>query len=46
MILTITPHPHGEALLETAVLAPVPVHPLDRALLVLRAWSVLDLLLD
>ena len=25
VILTITPHPHGEALLETAVLAPVPV---------------------
>ena len=45
-VLTISAHAGSNALLETAVLAPVPVHPLDRALLVLRAWSVLDLLLD
>ena len=46
LVLTIPAHAGGDAFLEAAVLAPVPVHPLDRTLLVLRAWSILDLLLD
>ena len=46
MVLTIPAHAGGDAFLEATVLAPVPVHSLDGALLVLRAWSVLDLLLD
>ena len=37
MILTITPHPHGEALLQAAVLAPVPVVLGDLAVLVAAA---------
>ena len=45
-VLTIPAHASGDTLLEPAVLAPVPVDPLDGALLVLGAWSVLDLLLD
>ena len=45
-LLTIPAHASGDTLLEPAVLAPVPVDPLDGALLVLGAWSVLDLLLD
>ena len=45
-VLTIPAHAGGDAFLEAAVLTPVPVHPLDRTLLVLRAWSILDLLLD
>ena len=46
MVLTIPAHAGGDAFLEATVLAPVPVHSLNGALLVLRAWSVLDLLLD
>ena len=45
-VLTISAHAGGDAFLEATVLAPVPVHSLDGALLVLCAWSVLDLLLD
>ena len=45
-VLTIPAHASGDTLLEAAVLAAVPVDPLDGALLVLGAWSVLDLLLD
>ena len=37
MILTITPHPHGEALLQAAVLAPVPVVLGDLAVFVAAA---------
>ena len=37
VILTITPHPHGEALLQAAVLAPVPVVLGDLAVLVAAA---------
>ena len=45
MILTITPHPHGEALLQAAVLAPVPVVLGDLAVLV-AATLVSQLLAD
>ena len=45
MILTITPHPHGEALLQAAVLAPVPVVLGDLAVLVAAAL-VAQLLAD
>lgn len=44
--LTISAHPHGDALFQPAVLAAVAVDPEDGALLVLRAGPVLDLLLD
>lgn len=44
--LTVPAHSHGDALLQPTVLAPIPVDPQYRALLVLSAWSVLDLLLD
>lgn len=44
--LTITTHPDSDALLESAILAAVPVDPQDAALLILRARSVLDLLLN
>ena len=43
--LTITPHPHGEALLEAAVLAPVPVVLGDLAVFVAAAL-VAQLLAD
>jgi hypothetical protein len=45
-VLTVATHPGGDAFLEAAVLAPVPVDPEDAALLVLGARTVLDLLLD
>ena len=44
--LTISTHSDGHALLEPAILAAVPVDAQDRAVLVLRAWLVLNLLLD
>ena len=46
IVLTISTHAGGDALLEPAVLTSVAVDSLDRALLVLRAGAVLDLLLD
>ena len=46
IVLTISTHASGDALLEPAVLTSVAVDSLDRALLVLRARAVLDLLLD
>ena len=46
MPLTVSGHSCCDALLEPAVLAPVPVDPEDVALLVLGARPVLDLLLD
>ena len=46
IVLTIPAHSRGHALLESAVLTSVPVYPLDVTLLVLGAWSVVDLLLD
>lgn len=45
-MLTISTHADADALAEPAILTPVPVDPQDVALLVLGAWSVLDLLLD
>ena len=45
-VLTISAHTSGHTLLKSAVLAPVTVDPLDGALLVLSAGSVVDLLLD
>lgn len=44
--LTITAHADGDALLETTVLAAIPVDPEDAALLVLGARPILYLLLD
>ena len=44
--LTISRHSDSDALLEAAVLAPVPVDAHDVALLILEAGPVLDLLLD
>ena len=46
IVLTIPAHARSHALLESAVLTSVPVYPLDVTLLVLGAWSVVDLLLD
>ena len=46
IVLTIPAHARGHALLESAVLASVPVDALDVALLVLGARAVVDLLLD
>ena len=46
IVLTISAHARSHALLEPAVLTPVPVDSLDVTLLVLGAWSVVDLLLD
>jgi len=45
-MLTVSTHADADALAEPAILTPVPVDPQDVALLVLGAWSVLDLLLD
>ena len=45
-VLTISAHPRGHTLLESAVLASVAVYPLDGTLLVLGARPVVDLLLD
>ena len=45
-VLTISAHPCGHTLLESAVLASVPIYPLNGALLVLGAGPVVDLLLD
>ena len=45
-VLTVPAHPGCDALLESAVLTAVPVDPENGALLILGAWSVLDLLLD
>ena len=45
-VLTISAHPCGHTLLESAVLASVTIDPLDGALLVLGAGPVVDLLLD
>ena len=45
-VLTISAHSCSHALLEPAVLTSVPVDPLDVTLLILGAWSVVDLLLD
>jgi hypothetical protein len=45
-MLTISTHADADALAKSAILTPVPVDPQDVALLVLSAWSVLDLLLD
>lgn len=44
--LTISTHPDGDALLQSTILAAVPVDPQNRALLILCARPVLDLLLD
>lgn len=44
--LTISTHADADALSEPAILTPVPVYAQNVALLVLGAWSVLDLLLD
>lgn len=44
--LTIATHPDSDALLETAILAAVPVDTQDAALLILSAGPVLDLLLN
>lgn len=44
--LTITTHADSDALLETTILAAIPVDSQDAALLVLGAGPVLDLLLD
>lgn len=44
--LTISRHANGDAFLQAAVLAAVPVDPQDGALLVLGAGAILDLLLD
>lgn len=44
--LTVSTHADGDALLQAAILAAVPVDPQNRALLVLGARPVLDLLLD
>jgi hypothetical protein len=46
ILLTIAAHAYGYALLQATILAAIAVHALDHALLVLRAWSVLDFLLD
>ena len=46
IVLTISAHPRCHTLLESAVLASVPVDALDVALLVLGARAVVDLLLD
>lgn len=45
-LLTISGHAHRKALLEAAVLTAVPVHAHDRAVLVLRTYLVVDVLLD
>ena len=45
-VLTISAHPCGHTLLESAVLASVAIDPLDGTLLVLGARPVVDLLLD
>ena len=45
-LLTIAAHSRSHTLLESAVLASVTVDPLNGALLVLGAGSVVDLLLD
>ena len=45
-LLTISAHAGGHTLLESAVLASVPIDPLDGALLVLGARPVVDLLLN
>ena len=45
-VLTISAHSCSHALLEPAVLTSVPVYPLNVTLLILGAWSVVDLLLD
>lgn len=44
--LTIATHPDSDTLLETAILAAVPVDAQDAALLILGAGPVLDLLLN
>lgn len=44
--LTISGHPHHQAFLEAALLAPVSVDPHDGAALVLKALFILDVLLD
>lgn len=44
--LTISWHADREALLETAVLAPVPIHAHDQTVLILHAHLVVDVLLD
>ena len=46
IVLTISAHARCHTLLESAVLASVPIDPLDGALLVLGARAVVDLLLD
>jgi len=43
--LTISGHANRDTFLESAVLASVPVYPHDVTLLVLEAWSILNLLL-
>lgn len=45
-MLTVSAHSYGDALLQPAVLAAVSVDAKDGTLLVLRAGSVLDFLLD
>ena len=45
-LLTIAAHSRSHTLLESAVLASVPIYPLNGALLVLGAGPVVDLLLD
>lgn len=44
--LTISAHANSNALLQSAVLTPVAVDPLDHTLLILGTWSILDFLLD
>lgn len=44
--LTIPAHSHGDALLQSTVLTPIPIDPQYGTLLVFSAWPVLDLLLD
>lgn len=45
-ILTVSGHPHSDALLEPAVLTPVAIDAQDGALLILGAGTILYLLLD
>jgi hypothetical protein len=44
--LTISAHANSNTFLQAAILAPIAVHSLDHALLVLSARSILDLLLN
>lgn len=44
--LTISGHAHRQALLKAAVLAAVPIHPHDEAVLVLHTHLVVDVLLN